>query len=156
AAVIDGSLPAPVYEVPANRIPADCERITPELLTLVTLSQEEIDRVVATVPDGAANVQDIYPLAPLQEGILFHHSLSPRNDPYVMAGLVSFPGREQAEGYLAGLQWVIDRHAVLRTAVVTEGLSQAVQVVYRRARLAVETLDFPAGTDVPGALQAQM
>ncbi|MGH8082292.1 MAG: amino acid adenylation domain-containing protein, partial [Lysobacter sp.] len=59
--------------VPPNLIPAGCTELTPDLLPLVALDAEQLARIVDTVPGGAGNIQDIYPLAPLQEGILFHH-----------------------------------------------------------------------------------
>ncbi len=71
---VDGGRAA--VTVPPNRIGPDCAIITPDLLPLITLEQPAIDAIVATVPGGARNVQDIYPLAPLQEGILFHSVMS--------------------------------------------------------------------------------
>ncbi|WP_277758205.1 non-ribosomal peptide synthetase [Pseudomonas sp. A34-9] len=128
-------------EVPANRIPVDCTYITPDLLPLVQLEQAMIDRIVATVPGGAANVQDIYPLAPLQEGILYHHITAAQGDPYLLQSALAFDSLERVEAFAAALRRVMARHDILRTAVVWEGLPSPVQVVWRAAILPVQEVE---------------
>ncbi|MBF6651218.1 non-ribosomal peptide synthetase, partial [Methylobacter sp. BlB1] len=105
---------------------------------LLNLAPEYVDQITATVPGGAANVQDIYPLAPLQEGILFHHLMESEGDAYLLPSLMAFDTRERLDGFLAALQAVIARHDILRTSIAWEGLPEPVQVVWREAKLAIE------------------
>ncbi|MGK0162255.1 amino acid adenylation domain-containing protein, partial [Pseudomonas mosselii] len=137
-------------EVPVNRIPAGCTQITPDMLPLVELEPAAIERIVATVPGGAANVQDIYPLAPLQEGILYHHLSSPEHDPYVLQSRMAFASRDRLHAFVDALGKVIARHDVLRTSVLWDGLPQALQVVWRQAELAL--FEVADETAVPHAL----
>ncbi|MFJ9818692.1 amino acid adenylation domain-containing protein [Streptomyces sp. NPDC101151] len=147
------------YTVPPNVIPEGCERLTPDLLPLVPLNQEHLDALATHVPGGASNIQDIYPLVPSQEGILFHHLMDRDNDPYVMSAVLVADDEAACTAFTDALQTLIDRHDVLRTAVLTEGLPEPVQVVYRSAKLPVEHIrlagDGPAADGADAEQQAR-
>ncbi|WP_408005740.1 non-ribosomal peptide synthetase, partial [Pseudomonas carassii] len=124
--------------VPVNRIGADCRRITPDLLPLAALEQAAIDQIVAQVPGGAANVQDIYPLGPLQAGILYHHLASEGDDPYLLQARFAVADRARLEALQRALDQVIARHDILRSSLYWDGLAEPVQVVWRQASLPVQ------------------
>ena len=142
--------------VPPNRLEPGTTAIRPELLPLVSLTQAEIDGIVERVPGGAANVQDIYPLAPLQEGLLFHHLLQSEGDAYLGRIVLGFDARARLDRFLAALQTVIDRHDALRTAIMSSGLAQPVQVVLRQATLPVHIVVTPTGVDPEAHLLASV
>src|SRR5690606_18130077 len=122
-------------------------------LPLVSLDEQQIERIVGQVPGGVGNVQDIYPLTPLQEGILFHHMLDEHSDAYVLPSLLELQSQETLERFLSALQGVVDRHDILRSAVVWKDLQHPVQVVYRRAQLQVEELALDGARDAIGQLK---
>ncbi|HLK01571.1 MAG TPA: condensation domain-containing protein, partial [Streptosporangiaceae bacterium] len=131
--------------VPPRAIHDGADRITPAMLPLVSLSQEQIDAIADKVPGGAANIADVYPLAPLQEGILFHHLMDAPDgkDAYVMPTVLRFDSRSRMEEFLAALRQVIARHDIFRTSIAWQGLPDPVQVVWCEADLPVTEVSVP-------------
>ncbi|MBJ6369865.1 non-ribosomal peptide synthetase, partial [Snuella sedimenti] len=150
--VLDETL---VYKVPSNGITVSSTRITPSMVPLLDLEQEELDVIVKAIPGGVSNIQDMYPLSPLQAGIHFHYLMSDsgQGDPYVLSNLITFSDTEKRSSFIEALQFVVNRHDVLRTCILSTGLSSAVQVVLRSAKLEFEVLDFDGSEDILSELQ---
>ncbi|TVZ40309.1 non-ribosomal peptide synthase protein (TIGR01720 family)/amino acid adenylation domain-containing protein [Alteromonadaceae bacterium 2753L.S.0a.02] len=156
ATMIRGEGEMEQFHAPENLIPENCQRVTPQLLPLVNLSQELIDNIAQQVPGGHSNIQDIYPLTPLQEGILFDHLVSDVGDTYLASVLLGFDTREVLDRYLSALQQLVNRHDSLRTAVIWEDMPQSVQVVYRHAELQITNVLLDAKRDAIEQFEEKM
>jgi non-ribosomal peptide synthetase component F len=80
-----------------------------------------------------AEIEDCYPLSPMQEGMLFHTLMNPGSGIYLMQQFYAWEGRLDREAFGRAWQRVIDRHPMLRTSFMWKDLQAPLQVVHRRA-----------------------
>ncbi|SEL65288.1 non-ribosomal peptide synthase domain TIGR01720/amino acid adenylation domain-containing protein, partial [Nitrosovibrio tenuis] len=119
-----------------RRVIAHClsfkaERLTPSDFPLAKLNQAQLDELLRDNPD----LEDIYPLSPMQEGMLFHTLLDPDSGAYVEQLHHSFASSVDIEAFEESWRRVVARHPVLRTTFHWQGLDAPVQVVHREVRL---------------------
>ena len=96
------------------------------------------------------NVEDIYPLSPMQQGMLFHTLLDPQTGDYLTQLTGTIEGNTTLTAFRDAWREVIRRHAVLRTAFIWETLDQPLQVVHREADLPYAQHDWRRRTDPAG------
>ena len=88
------------------------------------------------------NVEDMYPLSPMQRGILFHILYAP-NQGFYHEQLVSVLQCDiHLNHFLRSWQRAVERHPVLRTAFVWKGLKEPVQVVHRQVAMDIAQSDW--------------
>jgi Condensation domain len=80
------------------------------------------------------NISDIYPLSPLKRGILFELLMGREQGAYFEQFLCPFDGDVSLPDFEAAWQDLVDRHAVLRTAFITKGWTEPMQVLLAKSR----------------------
>ena len=98
-------------------------------------------------PAAKPAVADIYPLTPLQKGLLFHALYEPESAAYFEQLCVRLDGALDEGAFEEAWRRLIDRHAILRSAFVTRGQREPVQVVFDRVPFAVTVEDWSALDD---------
>ncbi|ABX04518.1 MAG TPA: non-ribosomal peptide synthase [Herpetosiphon sp.] len=89
-----------------------------------------------------ADIEDIYPLSPLQQGLLFHSLYDPDSGAYFEQFTCQLRGILQLDAFRRAWQHVLERHAALRTVFVWEDLAEPLQVVYRAVQLPLDYHDW--------------
>jgi len=87
-------------------------------------------------------IEDLYPLSPMQRGVLFDSLYSPGTGAYVEQRFCTLRGTMRIDAFERAWQRIVDRHSVLRTAFVWEGLDEPAQVAHKRLDLSVARLDW--------------
>ncbi|RVX39043.1 amino acid adenylation domain-containing protein [Nonomuraea polychroma] len=95
-----------------------------------------------TVTTGAMRgLEDAYPLAALQAGMLYHSAYEPDAPTYHDLTTITLRGRFDAGAFEVALAEVTARHPVLRTSIDLTGFSEPLQLVHRTATLPLGVTD---------------
>ncbi|HYN92489.1 MAG TPA: amino acid adenylation domain-containing protein, partial [Pilimelia sp.] len=111
---------------------------TPSDFPLAGLDQATVDRLAGTGRD----VEDIYPLTPMQAGMVFHGLNQAAAGVYVQQATFVLDGVPDPGALAMAWQQVVDRTPVLRSAIVWAGVPAPLQVVRRTAALPVAYHDW--------------
>jgi len=101
-------------------------------------------------------IEDVYPLSPMQQGLLFDILYAEDPSLYMTQKTFVFEGTLDAQTLQAAWAKVMARHASLRTVFVLDGLDEPVQVVLSHVDIPWRTLDWSTlvETDRDAALDA--
>ncbi|SHI03615.1 non-ribosomal peptide synthase domain TIGR01720, partial [Chryseolinea serpens] len=102
------------------------------------------------------DVQDIYTLSPIQEGLLFHHRLDPDSLAYYVQTSYRLTGVLALDMVKKGFSILCQRHDILRTIFLFKDLEQPVQVVLKHRKVDFTYVDLqPFAPDEQRALIAE-
>ncbi|WP_412080833.1 non-ribosomal peptide synthase/polyketide synthase [Streptomyces sp. SCL15-4] len=139
AALAEGMLTA-LGDIVAHCARPDAGGRTPSDFPLARLDQAAVDRVAG---DGR-DVEDVYPLTPMQEGMLFHSLLDPAGRTYVNQVQLVLAGVTDPHALATAWQHTADANPVLRTHLVWQETAEPLQVVRHRATVPVTHHDWSA------------
>ncbi|WP_051091809.1 non-ribosomal peptide synthetase, partial [Methylosarcina fibrata] len=121
---------------------------TPSDFPLVGLTQAQLD----ALPLPVAEITGIYPLTPMQQGMLFHSWYENDAASYVSRFDVRLEGLD-AGRFAAAWRVAMQRHAVLRTAFYAPAdWPQAMQIVHKHLPLPLIEFDWRGRSDAHAAL----
>jgi len=87
-------------------------------------------------------IEDIYPLSWMQQGMLFHTLYAPQSGVYFNQLNCTLNADLNVSAFKRAWQRVLSRHAILRTSFVWEDLAEPVQIVHREVELPLEEQDW--------------
>ncbi|WP_176560098.1 non-ribosomal peptide synthase/polyketide synthase [Brevibacillus dissolubilis] len=105
---------------------------------LARLNQRSIDRYLGQ----DRQIENVYPLTPLQEGMLFHSLYAQDGGDYVVQLAMKCSTKLDVEAFEQAWQKVVERHAILRTSFIWEGLEQPHQIVRKNVSAVIEHHDW--------------
>src|SRR3990172_8465745 len=90
----------------------------------------------------AENIEDSYPLSPMQQGMLFHTLYAQQSGGDIEQVICALHENLNAVAFERAWQRVVEQHPVLRTSFRWEGLDEPLQQVHHQVRLPLEQQDW--------------
>ncbi|EPK4079069.1 non-ribosomal peptide synthase/polyketide synthase [Pseudomonas aeruginosa] len=127
---------------------AEGQGLTPSDFPLARLDQARLDQL----PLAPCEVEDLYPLSPMQQGMLFHSLYQQEAGDYINQLRVDIDGLHP-ESFRAAWQAALDGHDVLRSGFLWQGAFETpLQVVRKRVEVPFSVLDWRGREDLAAAL----
>ncbi|UVL87843.1 non-ribosomal peptide synthetase [Pseudomonas sichuanensis] len=111
---------------------------TPSDFPLAQLTQEQID----ALPVPAAQIEDVYPLTPMQEGLLLHTLLEPGTGLYYMQDRYRINSALDPERFAQAWQAVVARHEALRASFSWNAGEAMLQIIHKAGNTPVDYQDW--------------
>lgn len=100
------------------------------------------------------NIENIYPLSPTQQGILFHTLHAPESGVYVVQSCYTFSQTLDIAAFQQAWQQVINQHPILRTSFHWQQYKEPFQVVHKSVTLPWQYYDWQELSEIEQRLAA--